>query len=737
MRRLASVALATFLGLGLVLGLTSSANAAVTRPPDVVQAIQPGTTPYVPASVRTDTVEPGSAGAVSNYLSGLLYAGKGAVQSIQRAGWDLINAAVGKPRTNTGQGYVVAVGGPKCRASFTGTGGTWAAGTGQVDRLPITRTTTTNSTETVAACDSNGTINGNLTCLTPDGRLVTNVVGTSASVAFRNGCKSDGVGVALAAWVEPTDATQVYIGTDGGRWTNPDAPELVAARAVVQVEKTCRPVPPATGADVLVKAMGSAGTGTAPNVACPSGTYPAKQRVWSSLADGSFSRDLTSSALKSDTVTKYPDCVTGNCALAVAIDGVKCALTGIGCAEWWANKAGSLAGKVACKWGNYDMPVDDCAPLANCYQVPLDSITTGAAAPTGCGINPAAEPGSLPEPIQDGKFGSLPAPSTSPQPSATSGTSGSDGSPGASASPGGLPTVIVNVPAPQVSVTVNVPQPTVIVNVPQPTVIVNVPDSSRDPVTVPGGGEGSSCFAGDDGGAGGKAGILQLAADKGVPANAHTSPEGYPSFDLMASGALNTGLAEQLRQDHARYGLHYVISQDRIASAKSGWNWRAYTPITNQGDYHHTAHVHVSYGLSTASSTVEWNPVDWAYKPMKCALDAGIDRMLAPTPGKVGEVGDAMGDALGKPLKGWTDAAGSYSAAFTVAPAGCQGPALVLPEPINQTFYPASSCAEPAATLALVSKAGTGALLVVTGLWSCVRLLSSGLGYGGVSGGGE
>ena len=33
----------------------------------------------------------------------------------------------------------------------------------------------------------------------------------------------------------------------------------------------------------------------------------------------------------------------------------------------------------------------------------------------------------------------------------------------------------------------------------------------------------------------------------------------------------------------------------RIASARSGWGWRAYSPITNQGDFRHTGHVHVSY----------------------------------------------------------------------------------------------------------------------------------------------
>lgn len=75
----------------------------------------------------------------------------------------------------------------------------------------------------------------------------------------------------------------------------------------------------------------------------------------------------------------------------------------------------------------------------------------------------------------------------------------------------------------------------------------------------------------------------------------HRDPQGGPAYDIGSSGAKNNAIANALRANHARLGLRYVISQMRIASARSGWNWRRYTPITNQGDFRHVGHVHVSY----------------------------------------------------------------------------------------------------------------------------------------------
>lgn len=75
----------------------------------------------------------------------------------------------------------------------------------------------------------------------------------------------------------------------------------------------------------------------------------------------------------------------------------------------------------------------------------------------------------------------------------------------------------------------------------------------------------------------------------------HRDPQGRPAFDIGSSGQKNTNIGNALRVNHGKLGLRYVIRQMQIASAKSGWGWRGYTPISGAGDFRHVAHVHASY----------------------------------------------------------------------------------------------------------------------------------------------
>lgn len=75
----------------------------------------------------------------------------------------------------------------------------------------------------------------------------------------------------------------------------------------------------------------------------------------------------------------------------------------------------------------------------------------------------------------------------------------------------------------------------------------------------------------------------------------HRDPQGGPAFDIGSSGSKNSAIANALRSNHGKLGLRYVISRMKISSARSGWGWRRYTPITGSGDFRHVNHVHVSY----------------------------------------------------------------------------------------------------------------------------------------------
>ncbi len=75
----------------------------------------------------------------------------------------------------------------------------------------------------------------------------------------------------------------------------------------------------------------------------------------------------------------------------------------------------------------------------------------------------------------------------------------------------------------------------------------------------------------------------------------HRDPQGGPAFDIGSSGSKNRAIRNALRVNHGAIGARYVIGQMQIASARSGWRWRGYHPMTNRGDFRHVNHVHVSY----------------------------------------------------------------------------------------------------------------------------------------------
>lgn len=74
------------------------------------------------------------------------------------------------------------------------------------------------------------------------------------------------------------------------------------------------------------------------------------------------------------------------------------------------------------------------------------------------------------------------------------------------------------------------------------------------------------------------------------------------AIDAMTDdGGINSALNERVAAyglvHRERLGLTYIICNMKIASAKSNWQWRAYKPITNQGDYQHVRHTHFSFKI--------------------------------------------------------------------------------------------------------------------------------------------
>lgn len=78
-----------------------------------------------------------------------------------------------------------------------------------------------------------------------------------------------------------------------------------------------------------------------------------------------------------------------------------------------------------------------------------------------------------------------------------------------------------------------------------------------------------------------------------------SGPSDHPSgnaIDVMTHRDVATGnrIAEEFRRNHAQHKVKYVIWQQQIASAATGWQWR---PMADRGNptANHRDHVHISF----------------------------------------------------------------------------------------------------------------------------------------------
>lgn len=122
-----------------------------------------------------------------------------------------------------------------------------------------------------------------------------------------------------------------------------------------------------------------------------------------------------------------------------------------------------------------------------------------------------------------------------------------------------------------------------------------------------------------------------------------------------------------------------------------------------------------------------WNPVDWVYTPVKCALT------WAFVP-KNGTGGDLFNDFVQK----FTD--GGIGPWLAVPPmlfedlpqgGGCQGPPLTMPETLGgKTYYPLNACSDPMAKYANMSRSLITVVVVFYGMFSVINSLTTSLtGY--------
>lgn len=117
-----------------------------------------------------------------------------------------------------------------------------------------------------------------------------------------------------------------------------------------------------------------------------------------------------------------------------------------------------------------------------------------------------------------------------------------------------------------------------------------------------------------------------------------------------------------------------------------------------------------------------WNPVDWVYIPVKCALQWAF----VPKPGQASQLMTNFKTQYGATGLGtWSAVPASIVSEFPTGEAGCKGPAMTVPAALGgKTYYPLDACEDPMAQYAQMSKALISLLVVVFGGFSMANTIS-------------
>lgn len=116
-----------------------------------------------------------------------------------------------------------------------------------------------------------------------------------------------------------------------------------------------------------------------------------------------------------------------------------------------------------------------------------------------------------------------------------------------------------------------------------------------------------------------------------------------------------------------------------------------------------------------------WNPVDWIYTPVKCALTWAF---VPPNGSGPNLIGDFRAKVLTAELGAWLAIPDDLFGSLPQG-SGCMGPPLHMPEPLGgKTYYPLNACSDPMAKYANMSRSLITIVVVFYGLFSIVNSLT-------------
>lgn len=120
-----------------------------------------------------------------------------------------------------------------------------------------------------------------------------------------------------------------------------------------------------------------------------------------------------------------------------------------------------------------------------------------------------------------------------------------------------------------------------------------------------------------------------------------------------------------------------------------------------------------------------WNPVDWVFLPVKCALSwAFIPTVTNLATGPIQTQLDRAG--IAPSVAALNDAVGTLGG----SPSGCTGPEIHFDiEPVHQVVTPFNACAAPMSTVAGFAYALIGLSVCIGGALKILQLVAAGFGY--------
>lgn len=127
------------------------------------------------------------------------------------------------------------------------------------------------------------------------------------------------------------------------------------------------------------------------------------------------------------------------------------------------------------------------------------------------------------------------------------------------------------------------------------------------------------------------------------------------------------------------------------------------------------------------AAMASWNPVDWVYVPVKCALTWAF---VPKTAAVQASVATARSNIDNAGLTAWTNVPGDLMGNIPEG-GGCMGPALTMPDALGgRTYYPLNACSDPMSRYADMSRALISVVVVVLGGYAGLNGLSVSLtGY--------